>query len=77
MIVLKKNDATKILSPESDLINLLKHEGWLVEGEELKAPPADDDLDALRAEAEALGLKPHHKAGADKIREMIAQAKVA
>ncbi len=33
------------------------------------------ELAALRAEAAALGLKPHHKAGAAKLREMIAAAK--
>lgn len=32
-------------------------------------------LDALRSEAKALGLNPHHRAGADKIREMIDKAK--
>jgi hypothetical protein len=36
-----------------------------------------DPIEALRAEVEALGLKPHHKAGEKKLREMIAAAKVA
>lgn len=79
MVVLKKGEATKILSPESSLIEKLKFEGWAVDGEEVKVEAVkvavDVDLDALRAEAEALGLKVHHKAGADKIREMIAEAK--
>lgn len=34
-----------------------------------------DELDALRAEAKALGLKPYHKAGVAKLREMIAEAR--
>lgn len=71
MLTLRKGDAVKYLSPESSLIEKLKFEGWAVDGEVVK----DNDLDALRAEAEALGLKVHHKAGADKIREMIAEAK--
>lgn len=45
----------------------------------LTAPKAgaksDDERDALLAEAEALGLKVHHKTGADKMRQMIAEAK--
>ncbi len=41
----------------------------------LLKPASDDDVEALRAEAEALGLKPHHKAGAEKLKQMIAEAK--
>ncbi|KCB26050.1 hypothetical protein ACLQ8Z_22955 [Bordetella hinzii] len=41
----------------------------------LQEPASDDDVEALRAEAEALGLKPHHKAGAEKLKQMIAEAK--
>lgn len=74
MLTFRKGDAVKILSPESTLIELLKREGWAVDGEVVKSVE-DTDLDALKAEAEALGLKVHHKAGADKIREMIAEAK--
>lgn len=33
------------------------------------------DREALLAEARALGLEPHHKLGADKLRAMIDQAK--
>lgn len=38
------------------------------------ASAGPDDVEALRAQAKALGVKVHHKAGADKIREAIAQA---
>lgn len=72
MLTLKKGDAVKFLSPESSLIKVLKFEGWEVEGE--KKQESDDLLD-LRAQAEALGLKVHHKAGAEKIKEMIEAAK--
>lgn len=41
----------------------------------LIAPKADDGRDALMAEAEALGLKVHHKTGNDKLRQLIAEAK--
>lgn len=41
----------------------------------LIAPKADDERDALMAEAEALGLKVHHKTGNDKLRQLIAEAK--
>lgn len=41
----------------------------------LIAPKADDDRDALMAEAESLGLKVHHKTGNDKLRQLIAEAK--
>ena len=41
--------------------------------EQRPGPPApDDELEALRAQAIALGLKPHHRAGVEKIRDMIA-----
>lgn len=40
------------------------------------APSADSgDRDALMAEAKALGLNPHHKTGAEKLRELIAEAR--
>lgn len=74
MLAFKKGEATKHLSPESSLIERLKADGWSVDGEK---PHVDAEIEALRAEAEALGLKVHHKAGADKIREMIAEAKDA
>lgn len=74
MLTLRKGDAVKYLSPESSLVEGLKREGWAVDGEVVKSVE-DTELNALRAEAEALGLKVHHKAGADKIREMIAEAK--
>jgi len=77
MLKLTKGDAVKFLSPESSLIAKLEFEGWAVEGSEVKeslttaVEVKNDELDALRAKAEALGLKPHHKAGAEKIKEMI------
>jgi hypothetical protein len=70
MLKFVKDNAVKFISPESSLIPILRHEGWTVEGETV-AP----DLEALRAEAGALGLKVHHKTGAEKLAELIAEAK--
>ncbi len=66
---LTKGDAVKFLDDNSTLLEVLKDNGWVVEGEEV------NELDALKSEAEALGLKPHHKAGVEKLKEMIAEAK--
>lgn len=71
-VKLMKQEAVKFLNPESSLIPSLEKQGWIVEGKEYAE---EFDLNALRAEAEAMGLKPHHKAGAAKILEMIEAAK--
>jgi hypothetical protein len=70
MVTLTKGDAVKVLSPESSLIEVLKKDGWLVEGEK-----PENDRDALLAEAKALGIDVHHKTGADKLKLLIAAAK--
>ena len=71
MLKLIKGESVKILDPQSTLIPVLKEQGWKVEGEK----DEDNALAELRAEAEKLGLKVHHKAGAEKIRELIEEAK--
>lgn len=50
---------------------------WLVEvGASAKSKEGDAaDRDALLEQAKALGLKPHHNTGAEKLQEMIAEAK--
>ena len=82
MLAFKKGEATKFLSPKSSLIPLLVSDGWEVEGGggnqklvDALTEVAEEELSALRAKAESIGLKVHHKAGPDKIREMIAEAK--
>lgn len=70
MLTFVKGDAVKLIDPESSLIGVLKQDGWKVEGDQ----SVDDELEALRTEALALGLKVHHKAGADKIKAMIEEA---
>ena len=72
MLVLKHGDKTKVLAAESTLIPLLKAEGWKVDGE---PDDVSEDVSGLRAQAEALGLKPHHKLGAEKLKELIEAAK--
>jgi hypothetical protein len=49
---------------------------WLekVGGSEAKAKDGDDQK-ALLEEARALGLKPHHATGPEKLKELIAEAK--
>lgn len=68
---LLKGESVKILDDKSSLIDVLLKQGWKLEG----ATEEKDELAELKAEAESLGLKVHHKAGADKIRELIAEAK--
>ena len=67
MLILKKNEEIKYLSPESSLIPILKNEGWSIEGE--------DNIETLREEADKLGIEYHHKAGAKKLKELIEEAK--
>lgn len=67
MLEFKKNGKLKLIDPESNLIPLLKADGWIVEGEEKAVP----DIDELKAKADALGLKYHHKTGAEKLAKLI------
>jgi hypothetical protein len=72
MLKFIKGEGVKHVSEGSDIIPRLRADGWVVEGETLENA---DDLEALRAEAIALGLNPHHKAGAAKLKEMIEAAR--
>lgn len=74
MLILIKGGNKKFLDDESTLIPLLKKEGWVVEGEETIDEPTDD-IEALKAEATALGIEYHHKAGVKKLKELIEAAK--
>jgi len=67
-LTLKKGSAVKFIGKKSKLLPILKSDGWKIDGEE-------SELDALREQAKELGLKPHHKAGAEKIKKMIESAK--
>lgn len=67
MLEFKKDGNLKLIDPESNLIPLLKADGWVVEGEEETAL----DIDELKAKADALGIKYHHKTGAEKLAKLI------
>lgn len=73
MLKFVKGDDVKFIDQDSTLIQILKDGGWVVEGEP-KAEEGDDERELLKAQAEALGIKVHHKAGADKIRALIEEA---
>lgn len=77
MIKLVKDGGVKLLDEKSNLVSILKNEGWKVDGEkaEAKAEVVDGELEALRAEAAALGLNVHHRTGVEKLKEMIEEAK--
>jgi hypothetical protein len=73
MITFTKGESVKFIDEGSSLIPLLKLDGWKAEGEAEDVFEAD--IEELRAEAEALGIKVHHKAGVSKIVELIKEAK--
>lgn len=70
MITLLKDGGVKCLDDSSSLIPVLKKAGWVVDGEEPSL-----DIDALKQEAEKLGIKFHHKSSAATIKKLIEEAK--
>lgn len=70
MLKFVKDSGFKVVDESSSIIPILSENGWIIEGDEQAL-----DLDDLRAKAEELGLKPHHKAGPNKIADMIKEAK--
>lgn len=56
-----KNGGVKIVDSER-VRDLLLADGWAVAG---------DEREALFEKAKALGLKPHHNAGIEKLKEML------
>lgn len=71
MLEFKKDDKVKLIDPESNLIPLLKADGWDC-GDKGKSGDDEEKRLALLQEAKDLGLKPHHKLKADKLKELIA-----
>ncbi len=70
MIKLHKDGEFKMLDDSSSLIPVLKKSGWVIDGEEPSL-----DIDALKQEAEKLGIKFHHKSSAATIKKLIEEAK--
>lgn len=68
MITLTKNGGVKVISEESTLVQALKDDGWVMEGEDHSV---DLDLAELRAVADEMGIKYHHKAKAKTIAKLI------
>ena len=68
MATMKRNGVVKEWK-EADVEEMLRR-GWVPSIQSV-------DFDALKKEAEDMGLKVHHKAGADKIKQLIEEAKGA
>lgn len=77
MVPYTKDGGVKFINANnSDLVSALVAAGWVPEGQETADKDEfEADIDVLRAEAKALGLAVHHKAGVAKIAEMIKEAK--
>ena len=72
MLEFKKNDSTKLIDEDSKLIPVLIADGWSCGDIDLGV---ELDIDALKEEAEELGIKVHHKAKAETIAKQIAEFK--
>jgi len=69
MVTLIKDGGVKYLSDDSSLIPDLKKDGWVCEGEEISP-----DIEALKEEANKLGLKYHHRCSYETIKKLIEEA---
>lgn len=74
MILTKGNDK-KILDDNSKLIPVLREQGWLVEGEEAVEKTDELDREALKAEANALGIEYPKNIKNEKLKELIEATK--
>ncbi len=75
MIKLVKGDAVKFIDPKSSLFDRLEHDGWKRESVPDVVEKVEDNIEALRIEAKALGIDFHHRAGEEKLKALIAEAK--
>jgi len=69
MLKLHKDGGLKVVDPASSLIPLLRADGWVCEGEEISP-----DIEALKEEANKLGLKYHHRCSYETIKKLIEEA---
>lgn len=70
MLKFEKDGNVKLIDPNSQLIPILKEDGWIVEGGKVSD---DDRLEKAKKRASELGLKVHHKAKAETIEAQIAE----
>lgn len=66
MLTFTKEEATKYISEESNLIPRLLADGWKCE--DIKT---ENDIDALKKEADALGITYSHQIGYDTLKKRI------
>jgi hypothetical protein len=71
MLRFLRGDQVKLIDPNSTLLQRLADDGWKQEVDS----KANGDLEALRAEAKALGVAFHHKSGVEKLKALIEEAK--
>lgn len=63
------------LADGSQILVQNENEEFAAVGEQELPAEMQDERETLMAEAKALGLNPHHKLGADRLRQMIDKAK--
>lgn len=68
-----KDHGTHICYSETDIEGLKKN-GWVLREEELIKSDEPNELDELKAKADALGIKYHHKSGVEKLKKLIAES---
>lgn len=70
MIKFRKGDDLKVVDWNSPLVSKLKASGWTEEGAE-PSKPSEADIHAIRTQLDEAGIKYHHKAGYDKLKELL------
>jgi len=74
MLKFIKENSVKFVNKDSQLIGVLRADGWMVEGETVKNLVAEtleiSERDTLMQKAKEMGLKPHHMLGIEKLREI-------
>lgn len=75
MVTMIKGDLVKFVDENGSSFERLKADGWKQDGvqEETDEAKAEEvnERDALMEKAKAMGLNPHHKAGVEKLKEML------
>ena len=71
-----KDGRVQMLTSDTQAV-AFRRAGWEIDGEEAPQRPAEDDveLDALKAEAEALGVEYHPNIGYEKLKARVDEAR--